>query len=85
MEVLPGPLPNGRRSGGDEGLGSRLCEPVSLLSCQRVCLSCQVLFTDIPLFFLFIAQEGVENLFSQYTTVRKVAMCKSKDGSSAFR
>ena len=25
MEVLPGPLPDGRRSGGDEGLGSRLC------------------------------------------------------------
>ena len=24
MEVLPGPLPDGRRSGGDEGLGSRL-------------------------------------------------------------
>ena len=29
MEVLPGPLPDGRRSGGDEGLGSRLstCKP----------------------------------------------------------
>ena len=26
MEVLPGPLPDGRRSGGDEGLGSRLTE-----------------------------------------------------------
>ena len=24
MAVLPGPLPDGRRSGGDEGLGSRL-------------------------------------------------------------
>ena len=24
MEVLPGPLPDGRRSGSDEGLGSRL-------------------------------------------------------------
>ena len=24
MEVLPGPLPDGRRSGGDEGLGPRL-------------------------------------------------------------
>ena len=24
MEVFPGPLPDGRRSGGDEGLGSRL-------------------------------------------------------------
>ena len=24
MEVLPGPLPDGRKSGGDEGLGSRL-------------------------------------------------------------
>ena len=24
MEVLPGPRPDGRRSGGDEGLGSRL-------------------------------------------------------------
>ena len=24
MEVSPGPLPDGRRSGGDEGLGSRL-------------------------------------------------------------
>ena len=24
MKVLPGPLPDGRRSGGDEGLGSRL-------------------------------------------------------------
>ena len=24
MEVLPSPLPDGRRSGGDEGLGSRL-------------------------------------------------------------
>ena len=26
MEVLPGPLPDGRRSGGDEGLGSRLVQ-----------------------------------------------------------
>ena len=26
MEVLPGPLPDGRRSGGDEGLGSRLAQ-----------------------------------------------------------
>ena len=24
MAVLPGPLPDGRRSGGEEGLGSRL-------------------------------------------------------------
>ena len=33
MEVLPGPLPGGRRSGGDEGLGSRLgpsCEMPSV-------------------------------------------------------
>ena len=27
MEVLPGPLPDGRRSGSDEGLGSRLSSP----------------------------------------------------------
>ena len=31
MEVLPGPLPDGRRSGGDEGLGSRLNQAVFLL------------------------------------------------------
>ena len=31
MEVLPGPLPDGRRSGGDEGLGSRLSFVQALL------------------------------------------------------
>ena len=30
MEVLPGPLPEGRRSGGDEGLGSRLNVHIAL-------------------------------------------------------
>ena len=34
MAVLPGPLPDGRRSGGDEGLGSRL----------RFCRSCVTRF-----------------------------------------
>ena len=32
MAVLPGPLPDGRRSGGDEGLGSRLAVYCALLS-----------------------------------------------------
>ena len=33
MEVLPGPLPDGRRFGGDEGLGSRL--PCAMPECSN--------------------------------------------------
>ena len=36
MAVLPGPLPDGRRSGGDEGLGSRLPLTLIMMMIQRV-------------------------------------------------
>ena len=43
MEVLPGPLPDGRRSGGDEGLGSRL-HYRRINTCSNKQASCHCVF-----------------------------------------
>ena len=45
MEVFPGPLPDGRRSGGDEGLGSR--PPYHLYNFFGVCHVAMTTMADL--------------------------------------
>ena len=52
IEVLPGPLPDGQRSGGDEGLGSRLGCEWTRVTRKRADVHLQMSLSRLPgLFF----------------------------------